>query len=159
MIARMSGYDHTQKSPLWLILLAAGLATWAGPWLSNAPAPVWVMLLTVGMIFMLCAFAFKHLRVADEGEVLAVRFGPLPIFRKRIAYAAMTGATAGRSTILDGWGIHYMPGLGWIYNLWGFGCVAIHMGGKTIRIGTDDPQGLAGFLTRKIAEQSAKQGR
>ena len=62
----------------------------------------------------------------------------------------MTGVEAGRSTVLHGWGIHYMPGEGWVYNLWGFDCVVVHLGQKNIRIGTDDVQSLAGFLKGKV---------
>ena len=48
----------------------------------------------------------------------------------------------GRSRLIDGWGIHWVPGRGWTYNLWGFRCVQIKHLGRTVRIGTDDPGGL-----------------
>jgi hypothetical protein len=59
---------------------------------------------------------------------------------------------AGRSTVLDGWGINYMPGKGWIYNLSGFDCVVVHLGQKNIRVGTDDMEGLVRFLKGKVRQ-------
>ena len=48
-----------------------------------------------------------------------------------------------------GWGIHYFPGRGWTYNIWGFACVKLTLGRKIIRVGTDDADGLARFLGEK----------
>ena len=45
-----------------------------------------------------------------------------------------------------------MPGKGVIFNLWGFDCAKISLGKKTIRVGTDDIDGLVSFLRGKIAE-------
>ncbi len=88
--------------------------------------------------------------IRDEGEYLALRFGPLPFLRKRIRYADITGVEIGRTSILDGWGIHFMPGRGWTYNVWGFACVKLTLARKIIRVGTDDAEGLAKFLREKI---------
>jgi hypothetical protein len=46
---------------------------------------------------------FGSLTIRDEGDCLALRFGPLPLLRKRIRYADITGVEVGRTTILDGW--------------------------------------------------------
>ena len=62
---------------------------------------------------------------------------------------------ADRSRVLDGWGIHWLPVRGWIYNVSGFDCVAITTRRGRLRVGTDDPGGLATFLQRKIADRSA----
>jgi hypothetical protein len=51
---------------------------------------------------------------------------------------------------MDGWGIHYVPFRGWTYNLWGFDCVVLQLGSKTVRIGTDDADNLLAFLERQI---------
>ena len=55
----------------------------------------------------------------------------------------------GRIAIIDGWGIHYIPGRGWTYNLWGFGCVKLTVRGKVVRVGTNDVENLARFLGEK----------
>ena len=69
-----------------------------------------------------------------EGDSLSIRFGPLPVLRKTIRYADITGVETGHTKVIDGWGIHYIPGRGWTYNLWGFGCVKLTRGRKKGRV-------------------------
>ena len=87
--------------------------------------------------------------IRDEGDCLAIRFGPLPVFRKLIRYADIRGVEVGRTRIIDGWGVHYILGRGWTYNLWGFDCVKLTLGRKIIRVGTDDAEALATFTCEK----------
>ena len=94
--------------------------------------------------------------IRDEGEWLALRFGPLPLLRKTIRYADITGVEIGRTRIIDGWGIHFMPGRGWTYTVWGFSCVKLTLGRKFIRVGTDDAQGLARFLAEKTGSGTSE---
>ncbi len=101
-------------------------------------------------MFVIGGLMFGSLRVRDEGEWLALRYGPLPVFRKRILYADITAVEPGQTSIIDGWGIHYVIGRGCTYNLWGFGCVKLTLGTKVIRVGSDDVNGLADFLCEKI---------
>ena len=63
--------------------------------------------------------AFASLTASDEGEHLALRFGPLPLLRKTIRYAELPGIELGRTSHPDGWGIHYILGRGWTYNIFG----------------------------------------
>jgi len=148
------GYEHTQRGPLHLILLACGAGGALLAW-SVSDDPVGTLIgLGVSLLMVILACCFASLTVRDEGTRLAVRFGPVPLFGTSIAYADITEAAAARSSILDGWGVHWTPGRGWIYNLWGFRCVRIALGRKTVRIGTDDVEGLVRFLTSKL--ESAK---
>ncbi|MBI1371661.1 MAG: hypothetical protein GC159_02705 [Phycisphaera sp.] len=141
-------YQHTQRAPMYLLLLTAGVALLLGAILSW-PHPACYGMAGGGAVVTLLAFAFCHLRVRDIGDALAVGFGPLPLFRKRVPYDAVTGVRTDRSSVLDGWGIHYRPGLGWIWNLWGRDCVRIEMGDRTLRIGTDEPEALCAFLRER----------
>ena len=54
----------------------------------------------------LLASAFHQLTVEDQGDHLAIRFGPLPLFRRKVRYAEIEKVEVGRTLILDGWGIH-----------------------------------------------------
>ncbi len=125
-----------------------------GAWLIREELAVVVLLLVITAIFVLCALMFGSLTIRDEGEWLALRYGPLPVLRKRIRYADITSVEAGRTSIIDGWGIHYIPGRGWTYNLWGFGCARLTLGRKVIRIGSDDVDNLVRFLRGKVAKLS-----
>lgn len=92
--------------------------------------------------------AFYHLTLSDGGDHLAVRFGPLPLFRKHIPYERIVSAEVGRTLLLDGWGIHLSVRGGWVWNIWGRACVVIRHG-STTRVGTDDAENLVRFLNSK----------
>jgi hypothetical protein len=139
---------------MYLLLLVPGLVVLLGALFSQQPDVVFISLLSSALLVGI-AYAFRNLRVVDEGDALALRFGPLPLFRKRIPYSRIQAAERDRTTVVDGWGIHWVPGRGWTYNLWGFDCVRLTLtNGRTIRVGTDDPEGLARFLHRKLNASS-----
>jgi hypothetical protein len=139
-------YRHTQRAPLyWLLVLAAIalplLLLFTEP--DEAALPV---LLPVAAVFLFLSFCFQSLTTVDRGDHLLIHYGPIPLFRKRVHYGQIREVAEARTSWLDGWGIHYFPGRGWTYNLWGFACVRIRIGGYQLQIGTDDPAGLAAFL-------------
>ena len=154
-------YEHTQVGRLHYVLLGAVLLFVLAlalilrrlPW--HHPAALGLL---AGVVLLLvAAAAFHRLTVTDRGDYLLLLFGPLPIFRKRIRYDRIRQAVPSRTSFADGWGIHYLPGRGWTYNVWGFDCVWVQTSKGTIRIGTDDPQGLAAFLRRVAGlEKSAE---
>ena len=142
-------YRHTQYAPLcWLFYAIAGLMFALAVVTAGEPARA-AILAVVGTIFVALAGSFHYLRVEDDGDALGIRFGPIPLFSKSIRYEAMTTAKVGRTTLLDGWGIHKSFRGGWVWNLWGYDCVVIEHGGKT-HVGTDDAEALAEFLNQKI---------
>lgn len=146
-------YSHTQRAPLGTILYLTGVAILAvALFVIDAPAVPYI-LAAAGAITVLAGMMFGHLTVRDEGEHLGVRFGPLPVFRTRLAYAKMTSVKPDRTSIIDGWGVHYIPWRGATYNLWGFGCVKITLNGRIIRVGTDDVDGLTAFLQGKVTPE------
>ena len=147
-------YSHTQKAPLHLLLFGiACLLLAIAVRNTEQPAAATITALVAGM-FLVLALSFRSLTVSDQGEWLSVRFGPLPLFGKRVPYSAITTVEAGRSSIIDGWGIHWLPMRGWTINLWGFQCAVLHLGKRIIRIGTDDVEGLVHFLQHKTAHPS-----
>lgn len=143
-------YEHTQRSPLGWILLACGIFVFVFGWTHSEQILFKIISVVITLIIIMLSQCFGTLTVRDEGERLAVRFGPLPIFRTRIPYSEMIDIQPDRSNILDGWGIHYTPGKGTIYNVWGLDCVKIQKKEKFIRIGTDDKDALVHFLKTRI---------
>jgi len=147
-------YSHTQIAPLCLILYGSALTCFVLAWLLPAfPAfPAGLIPVAVGMLIALAGMAFHHLTVADEGAWFMLRFGPLPLFRRKVRYDEIENVEIGRTLFLDGWGIHYSIRGGWVWNLWGRDCVVVHWKhGGVLRIGTDDAENLAGFLQGKVA--------
>jgi hypothetical protein len=145
-------YDHIQHGYFHYLLYALALVEGTAAWLVSGSSPEWVAWLLGGVagLFVLLGAAFQHLRIYDAGDRLALRFGPLPLLRGAIPYDSITAVEAGRSSLIDGWGIHFVPGRGWTYNLWGFPCVVVQQGKKTVRVGTDDVTGLLAFLRARI---------
>jgi hypothetical protein len=144
-------YSHTQRGPLSLILyLLAAVCVVLGIYANGGPG-LWISLL-VGLLLGFLGASFQHLTVEDRGDRLGIRFGPLHLFRRSVKYQDISRVQVGRTSLLDGWGIHYSLRGGWVWNLWGFDCVEVHFrrGGK-LMIGTDDPENLSRFLSRKIA--------
>lgn len=145
-------YSHTQTAPLCLILYGCALACIAIGWMVG-DTPGILIAAGVGLLIGMLAPCFHHLTVVNQDEVLAIRFGPVPLFRTTIRYADIKKVEVGRTLILDGWGIHYSFRGGWVWNLWGLDCVDVRFkNGSTLRIGTDDATNLARFLGGKTSE-------
>jgi hypothetical protein len=147
-------YAHTQRAPLHMILSILGIIFFAAAYLATHWIAQITLLGTASLMF-LAALCFQWLSVRDEGDTLLIRFGPLPLFRRRLAYRDIERVERSRTSILDGWGIHLSPRGGWTWNLWGFDCVDVYFGqGRKIRIGTDDAEGLESFLLHRLDRQA-----
>jgi hypothetical protein len=76
-------YEHTQRSPLDDLLFAVAAASAVCAWAFRHEPPVLILLMCFAGMFVLLGLSFGRLTVRDEGECLALRYGPLPIFCKR----------------------------------------------------------------------------
>ncbi len=150
MVTATSGYSHMQKAPLSLILYGSALACFALVLIIGETPGIYIGG-GVGLVIALLGPCFHHLTVEDQGDVLAICFGPVPLFRRTVRYAEIGSVEIGRTLLLDGWGIHLSIRGGWVWNLWGRTCVVVHFkNGGTLRIGTDDAEMLAEFLRSKV---------
>jgi hypothetical protein len=107
------GYSHTQKAPLCLILYGLALACIALAWTVGDTPGIYIAG-GVGLLIALLASVFHHLTAEDQGDVLAIRFGPVPLFRRTVRYADIEKVEIGRTLLLDGWGIHMSIRGGWV---------------------------------------------
>jgi hypothetical protein len=146
------GYSHTQKAPLCLLIYALAVVFFALGWFIQDAPPIPWLFPPIGLLMLVIAASFHHLTVEDQGDVLSVRFGPIPLFRKTVQYSDIVKVEVGRTLLLDGLGIHMSIRGGWVWNLWGRDCVVVHFrNGGVLRIGTDDAEHLATFLEGKIS--------
>ena len=144
-------YEHTQYGPWSFLLAVFGMAAILGGWAAGEEPVVAVVLPAAGALMLLLGLSFRHLTVADGGDHLAVRFGPLPLFRRRIRYADIQSVEVGQTTFLDGWGIHMTPD-GWLYNVGGSGAVELTFdSGSKVRIGSDEPSRLMAAIRLAMA--------
>jgi hypothetical protein len=150
MGSEIGSYRHTQKGPWGLMCYALAAVFFIPGWTVPITA-LRIVFFATGVFLLLLGGSLGQLTVADEGDHLAIRFGPFPLFRKRIDYRDIVAVERGRTTILDGWGIHLSLRGGWVWNIWGRDCVVIRLRRGIIRVGTDDPDGLAEFLKDRIS--------
>jgi len=145
-------YHHVQHGRFHYPLLAiAGLELALVTWLGSPPVRPFGY--GFALLFVLLALSFATLTVRDCGARLALRFGPLPLFRRSVPYASVRGVRVARSDLVDGWGIHWLPGRGWIWNIHGRDCVGLDLEGGRLRIGTSDPEGLAALVAARIGSR------
>lgn len=143
-------YLHTQKAPLCLLIYAlAVMFIGLGCVLRNEPPIPWLFP-PIGVLLLVIAAAFHSLTVEEQDDRLTIHFGPIPLFRKAVSFVDIIKVEVGRTLLLDGWGIHMSIRGGWVWNLWGRDCVVIHLKQGVLRIGTDDAENLAEWLTTKI---------
>ncbi|WP_169981279.1 hypothetical protein [Tautonia rosea] len=144
-------YRHTQRGPWHLLLDVFGVLMMAFALISGEPYTARLLFVGMGGMFLFLGSAFRSLTVEDMGDHLSVHFGPVPFFRTSVRYDEIRKIEAGRTLLLEGWGIHWSIRGGWVWNIWGRQCVAIHRHHRgTLRIGTDDPKGLSEFLKSRI---------
>lgn len=152
-------YAHTQRGKLHYLVLATAMLYVVLSLLFDWSGDVQRLLAAIAAGLGVVALACERMTVRDAGGHLEIRYGPLPFVRRRLELAAMTSARIGRTTLIDGWGVQWMPGRGWTYNLWGFDCVEITYRGRTVRVGTDDPRGLMAHLNRRIRQRAMRRCR
>ncbi|MBN1818185.1 MAG: hypothetical protein JW828_12565 [Sedimentisphaerales bacterium] len=155
-------YEHTQRAgwPFWAVVLAMfAIAVMFGWLLFEAPtdeqgqaAGYWVLLGTgifsVGLMAAAAAMMYS-LTVRIEDEQILIRFGG-GVWRKRFHLIDIVSAQPVRNHWLYGWGIHWGSS-GWLYNIAGFNAVELTFrNGRHARIGTDEPEELAGAIRSRI---------
>jgi hypothetical protein len=92
---------------------------------------------------------FSSLTIQVTDRALHWCFGP-GMFRKQVALAEIQSVEITRTRLLEGWGIH-KTSRGWLYNVSGFDAVLIKLhGGKSLLLGTDEPDRLRSALVRTI---------
>ena len=151
-------YDHVQRGFIHYVIALAGAGLLAGALLRDAASGPFVPLVAGAGLMMALGGCFAHLRVTDLGDSLRVRFGPMGVFGTCIRYDNMVSAVAGRTTWLQGWGVHGFPFVSITYNIRGYECVTVTLKERRglfrfrrVTIGTDDPEGLATFLSSKLS--------
>jgi hypothetical protein len=152
-------YHHTQRSPRCFVLYAIAIAlfvtsvaAWAWP-----PSNVWAHIVATSfgcsMILFMTAAWNHSLTIADDGDRLKVRGGPIPWPLLRplfIEYRAIKTVKVVRLTGMEGYGFDVFSLNDQLVTLWGRDCVEIRGEQARVRLGTDDAENLAAFLKTRI---------
>ncbi len=145
-------YSHTQRGWIHVLMEIVAIVLLLIIWIPDIPFQV-MLAITVGAAILFAgAMMFRTLTIQEEPDHLLVRFGPWPVFRRRIPWEKIEAAEAGKTAFIDGLGYHWIPFRGWTLNIAGRDCVRLRMvSGATIRLGTDDVSGLLAAVRRRIA--------
>ena len=142
----MPVYRHTQIGHVILVGL-----------LVPCPFIIWAFH-DLGGLFLLpamliaCAALFGTLTIEIRNGLLKWSFGP-GLIRKSVALEQIDCVELWRMRgFLGGWGIHWFPGRGWLYNVSGLRGVAVTLKtGKRFVLGTDQPEQLLSAIESAIA--------
>jgi hypothetical protein len=143
-------YEHKQYGPWWWLILGVAVIQLGAAFFAGLQPTERIILAAIGLLIFLLSQCFRYLMVRDEGEFLYAKFGPIPLFGARIRYADIEAVEPDRTTVLEGWGLHWTPGRGTTINIWGFDCVKLRVKGRTLRIGTDDRENLYHLIKMKM---------
>jgi hypothetical protein len=147
-------YQHTQLGTTILVVCLAVLIVLATiATVSGRPALV-LPLLATGGVLVLSAILFCSLTIVITNRELIWRFGP-GLIRKRVALQEIASVEKVKTSVLEGWGIHYTR-FGWLYNVSGFHAVAVTLqGGKRFALGTDEPEKLEAALGSALRDRAS----
>lgn len=140
-------YEHTQPGYLLLATVGGACLLILVTILFLGPDPVPLIVLGI-LVFVLAIMT--RLTVSVSVESLRIRFGPVGLVRKEWQIGEIVSAMVVTNPWYYGWGIHWTPN-GALYNVSGRDAVEIlFISGKKVRIGTDEPEALAGAINREI---------
>jgi len=144
-------YNHTQVGHL-MIAITAALVFYFGVLYVRADLEPIIAVVMFLVVFIIASFSTLNVSIDDTH--LRIKFG-YGIHRKKFALHEISSESI--QTVKNkwyyGWGIRvwFWPYM-WIYHISGFDAVEFKTkSGKTFRIGTDDPQGLAHALTQSTS--------
>ena len=155
-------YQHSQPGTLIRVLMVIvilgqiilGWLIWKGmiePHGLPEEARTGVVIYVLGIFVILGVLAlFHNLTVRVDGEALRAIYG-VGLIRKTVLLAELESCEPVNNSWWMGWGIRKIPG-GWMYNVSGMKAVELKLKkGGLLRIGTDEPEVLAGVIKDRIA--------
>ena len=145
-------YQHTQKSPLWLIAAAPLLVIVAiSATASDADTTVVILSSLGAILFIAFSAHFSTLTVTVSSGTARAAFGRgWP--RRTVQLSRVAGVQAVRNHWLYGFGIRWVP-KGSLWNVWGLDAVEFSLdNGRVVRFGTDDVGGLLAVLSSRAGK-------
>lgn len=142
-------YQHTQTG--YVIIFSLGVGLFFVAQLMFSPNFYWASM-TAMIILAVCWVLFFTMTVMIDNDVLEVWFGS-GLIRKRFSLKEIESCKVVRNPWYYGWGIHWIPKRGWLFNVSGFYAVEIKMkNGTKYRIGTNVPSELEDVIRKSISQ-------
>ena len=140
-------YQHTQIGTIqiWASLASVGFILLTTLFIGG----IWITYV-VAAFLLVALVLFGSLTVMVRKDDIHIRFGLFGVVRKTIPLGYVTAVTTVKNPWYYGWGIRWTPD-GPLYNIAGEGGVMLVLSdGKKIRIGSDEPEQLAGAISQAI---------
>lgn len=139
-------YKHTQVGYVVIGSLGVGIFIMSGIMLL---LPQSAFIFVGPTILILSMFIFATLTVEVDATAVRFWFG-LGLMRKTIQLREIAHCAPVRIPF-PSWGIRYLIGRGWLYNVSGWEAVEIRLhSGRTVLIGTDEPEVLCQAIQRQL---------
>lgn len=135
-------YRHTQIGRVIIaaLVVAMALILLTLFWGTGTVHPILLIVVLASLIVMLALFYSLTCEIKDN--TLMCRFG-VGLIRKKIPLSEIHQARTIQNPWYVGWGIRWMPGQYWLWNVSGFRAVELILkNGKRFRLGTDEPESL-----------------
>ncbi|MHB1133118.1 MAG: hypothetical protein ACYC4L_12130 [Chloroflexota bacterium] len=145
----MPAYRHTQPGYLIMVLVGAALAYTLFLTVATNFDSIVVL---VDAVLVAALIVFSSLTVEVDKTTLTVWFGQ-GVARWHIPLRSIKSVRTVYNPWYYAWGIHWIPWLGWIYNVSGTAGVELLLeSGSRFRIGSDKPEALAQALAARGVE-------
>ncbi len=130
-------YSHTQPGTVIISVIGIIIVFILVLYLTSDTIQPWEALL--GIFLILVLYLFSSLTVEIRDRSIICYFGP-GLIRKKIELSTVSEVQAVQNCWWSGWGIRWMPGQYWLWNVSGFRAVELTLkNSKRFRIGTDEP--------------------
>ncbi len=139
-------YRHTQVGLVIIVLLAVAIVVILLTLLMNIGNIPILVLTELVIVFVAVLALFYSLNIEIKENVLICSFG-VGLIRKKIPLSEIREVRKVENPWYAGWGIRWMPGRYWLWNVSGFHAVEIILeNGKRFRLGTDEPESLVNAI-------------
>jgi hypothetical protein len=150
----MGTYKFTQFGTLSVTVLGAGLIFCIIMMIIIGPEDLTVIGITglVALILLICLLIFYNLTIYIDDSYVRFKMG-IGLIAKQYPVADIKSCKAVRNNPFSGVGIRKISG-GWLYNVSGLSAVELTFKShkSIVRIGTDQPDEVAGAISRLIKE-------
>lgn len=145
-------YSHTQRGYVVIAICVATVPFVLASTLPVLPLSAAVSCLVIATVLVL----FSSLTITVDQTRVVAAFGP-GLVRFGWDREDIVGVAPIRTRFIAGYGIRYMIGRGWLFNVSGLDAVAVSLkNGRTIHLGTDDVDGLVAALERDLPVHSGQ---
>jgi hypothetical protein len=152
----METKKFTQFGTFTVIIMSILLIVFAVLLLTHGFLPDQETYLNVFLVLtaVACLIIFYKMTITIDNESISFKLG-IGLLGKSYKISDIESCSSVKNSFIYGWGIHKIP-KGWLYNVSGLKAIELRFKDSTrvVRIGTDNPDEIAGVITDLIGAES-----